>query len=143
MTTYTQPFFETNWYAIAINWADQASANSNWYDMEEYHRVVGILQTGTVAAGEDVRIAIYAATDGSGTSATLVKQMTAAQAVNGNNDLAFVEVRGEEVEAALANAKFVQIRATATGTPEYGVIINLYVPQYPPVDVTHIDRLIS
>ena len=140
---YTTAFYEDHWFAYAITWADQASANSNYYDMEEFHRATAILMTGTVAAAEDARIAIYAATDGAGTGATVVKQMTAAQAVNGNDDLAIIEIQSEEVVAALANGKFIQIRATVTGTPEYGVMLVLHDPRFQPVDVTHLDRLIS
>lgn len=143
MSSFTEAFYEVNWYCLAIPWADQGSANSNWYDMEEFHRASAILMTGTVAAGEDARIAVYAATDGAGTSRTLVKQMTAAQAVNGNDDLAHIEVRTEEIVAALVNGKFIRVEATVTGTPEYGVILVRHVPHYPPVDITHLDRVIT
>jgi len=142
--SYTALFTERNWFVQAITFSGAAgNRNSNYYDMENYHRGVAFLQTGTVAAGEDIRIAIYAATDGAGTSRTLVKQMTAAQAVNGNNDLAVVEFSSEEVVGALAAGKFVRVEATATGTPEYLVNLNLFEPRFAPVDVTHYDRRIT
>lgn len=143
MSSFTQAFYEVEWIGIAINFAAQGSQNSNWYDMEEFHRAAAVLMTGAVGAGEDVRIGIYTATDGTGTGRTLVKQMTVAQAVNGNDDLALVELRTEEMMTALVNAKFIRIEATATLTPEYGVLLLRRVPRFPPVDVTHIDRLIA
>lgn len=142
--SYTALFTERNWFALVIPFSGaDGNRNSNYYDMEIYHRGVAFLQTGAVAAGEDIRIAIYAATDGAGTSRTLVKQMTAAQAVNGNNDTAVIEFDSSEIIAAVANAKFIRVEATATGTPEYWVNLNLFEPRYPPVDATHYDRRIT
>lgn len=143
MATYTEAFYEVTRITIAVNFADQGSANSNYYDMEEFHRCTVVLQTGNVGAGENVRVAVYAATTSAGANRTLVKQMTAAQAVNGDNDLALVEVRTEEIATALTNGKFIRVEATATGTPEYTALLLQRVPRFPPVDVTHLDRNIT
>ena len=143
MSDYTVAWYEKNWVALAVGIADQGSANSNWYDMSDFHRATVVLMTGTVGAGEDVRASVYTASDGQGTGRVLVKEMTTAQAVNGNDDLAIIEMRTEEMQTALSGARYIRVECTATGTPIYGALLIRHSSRREPVDVTHVDRLIS
>lgn len=143
---YTIAFYERTNIVIAIGFRSQGSTVSNWYDMEAFHRATVVLTTGVVQANSSVRAMIFAATDAQGTNRTLVKQMTVAQAVNGNDDLAIIELRTEEMQNALQKAKFIRVECVAVttgGSPYYCVHLLRREPRYAPVDVTHIDRLIA
>jgi len=141
--TYTNRFSEVH---EPIAYFQPGSRNpqteaSAWINVENYHRLVAVIQVGAMDAGGTFTVTIREATDGAGTGAATItdKEVALTQAGGDANQApASIEVRGEELSNdGVLKYEYVQLQGvTAVNNVNYAVILYGICKRYVPVATT-------
>jgi hypothetical protein len=111
---------------------------SAWINVENYHRLVAVVQAGAMDAGATFAVTIREATDAAGTNAGTItgKTVTLTQAGGDANQApTVIEVRGEEFSNnGSLKYNFVQLQGvTAVNNVNYSIILYGICKRYVPV----------
>lgn len=144
--SYTERFSEVH-CPLATEYADSrgpVAHQSNWLDMETYHRGFLLLNVGDMVQGATLDCALWEAQDNTGTGAQAITgkaitQLT--QAGNDGDDLVGVELRTEEMTPGY---KFVQVRMTiANAAVEVGYTYFGLISRFDPVPTSAWSELVT
>ena len=137
MSSYTERFTEVHEPLATIaptaaNWA-VGEHNTGWVDMENYHRMVILLNIGAPQQGATIDIDVEEATDNVASGAQNLKSITQVVAADTEGIVA-IELRSEEVTQGYS---FINVEVTiGTDFYIYGLWVFGTVPHYAPVPVT-------
>jgi hypothetical protein len=128
--TYTERFSER---VVPIAYFQPGQRNpqteaSEWINVENYHRLVAVIQIGAMGALGTFTVTLREATDGGGTNAATIggKTVTFTQAGGDANQApSVIEVRGEELSNdGVGKYEYVQLQAvTAVNNVDYSIIL--------------------
>ncbi len=109
--------------------------NTGWVNMENYYRMVILLNIGTPAQGATIDIDVEEATDNAGAGIQNIAGKTITQVVAADTEgIVAIELRGEELTQGYS---FVNVEVTvAVDAYTYGLYVFGTVPHYAPVPVT-------
>lgn len=121
-------------------------SNITWIDMEGYHAITAIAFR-TVGTGVVQAAALYAASDGTGTGATIIGTALGSTGASGllgsassdgaSAGMVVLEATHDEIANALSGATHVQVRLSpATGTDEFGICVIRHRARYPKTGLT-------
>ena len=116
--------------------------NTGWVDMENYYRMVILLNLGTPAQGATINIDVEEATDNDGTGIQNIAGKSITQVVAADTEgIVAIELRGEELTQGYS---FINIEVTvAVDTYTYGLWVVGCVPHYAPVPVTGWQEIVT
>ncbi len=109
--------------------------DTGWVDMENYYRMIILLNIGTPAQGATIDIDVEEATDNAGTGIQNIAGKSITQVVAADTEgIIAIELRAEELTMGYS---FVNVEVTvAVDTYTYGLWVIGMIPHYAPVPVT-------
>ena len=146
MPNYTERWTEANRPTI-IDPASRnnATVNSDWVALRDYHRAVGLVQVGALAAGATVNASILQAKDTDGTSSKAItgKAITALTDVDDSKIVA-IEVRTEEldVDAGFDCIRLQIVTAGGAAALTSGLLIR-FNSRFSPVGAAAFDEVVD
>ena len=113
----------------------QGEHNTGWVDMENYYRIIILLNIGTPQQGATIDIDVEEATSNAGAGIQNIAGKTITQVVAADTEgIVAIELRAEELTMGYS---FVNVEVTVgTDAYTYGLWVFGVIPHYAPVPVT-------
>lgn len=115
--------------------------STNWFAVNDYHRIVVIVSAGTLTGTLDV--AVFQATNLAGGSAKIVTGKAITQlAATEDEEIAAIEIRTEELDVD-GGFDCLRVQTTSSAANVFEVLVFGFVPRYAAVGTTEWDEVVD